>query len=55
MTIVAEGMRAGEFAYRALLEQIQSGSLPAGAVLAEVEQADRLGVSRTRCAKRCDA
>lgn len=47
MTIVAEGMRAGEFAYRALLEQIQSGSLPAGAVLAEVEQADRLGVSRT--------
>ncbi|MGN8025347.1 GntR family transcriptional regulator [Microbacterium sp. 22242] len=40
-------MRAGEFAYRTLLEEIQSGSLPAGAVLAEVEQAERLGVSRT--------
>jgi len=47
MTIVAEGMRAGEFAYRALLEEIQSGSLAAGTVLAEVEQAERLGVSRT--------
>ena len=47
MTIVGDGMRAGEFAYRALLEDIQSGSLAAGAVLAEVEQADRLGVSRT--------
>ncbi|WP_152642028.1 GntR family transcriptional regulator [Microbacterium azadirachtae] len=40
-------MRAGEFAYRALLEEIQSGSLAAGTVLAEVEQAERLGVSRT--------
>ncbi|WP_091477398.1 GntR family transcriptional regulator [Microbacterium azadirachtae] len=40
-------MRAGEFAYRALLEEIQSGSLPAGTVLGEVEQAERLGVSRT--------
>ncbi|GAA4488279.1 GntR family transcriptional regulator [Microbacterium panaciterrae] len=47
MTIVSEGMRAGEFAYRALLEEIQSGSLAAGTVLAEVEQAERLGVSRT--------
>ena len=47
MTIVAEGMRAGEFAYRALLDEIQSGSLAAGTVLAEVEQAERLGVSRT--------
>ncbi|WP_295014455.1 GntR family transcriptional regulator [uncultured Microbacterium sp.] len=40
-------MRAGEFAYRALLDEIQSGSLAAGTVLAEVEQAERLGVSRT--------
>ncbi|MBS1673774.1 MAG: GntR family transcriptional regulator [Actinobacteria bacterium] len=40
-------MRAGEFAYRSLLEEIQSGSLAAGTVLAEVEQAERLGVSRT--------
>ncbi|SDL12925.1 DNA-binding transcriptional regulator, GntR family [Microbacterium azadirachtae] len=47
VTIIAEGMRAGEFAYRALLEEIQSGSLPAGTVLGEVEQAERLGVSRT--------
>jgi len=47
MTIVTDGMRAGEFAYRALLEEIQSGSLAAGTVLAEVEQAERLGVSRT--------
>lgn len=36
MTTTADGMRAGEFAYRALLEEIQSGSLAAGAVLAEV-------------------
>jgi DNA-binding GntR family transcriptional regulator len=47
VTIIAEGMRAGEFAYRALLEEIQSGSLAAGTVLGEVEQAERLGVSRT--------
>lgn len=47
MSIVAEGERAGERAYRTLLGEIQSGSLPAGAVLGEVEQAARLGVSRT--------
>lgn len=40
-------MRASEQAYATLLEEIQSGALAAGAVLAEVEQADRLGVSRT--------
>ncbi|WP_310019328.1 GntR family transcriptional regulator [Microbacterium resistens] len=40
-------MRAGELAYRALLDGIQSGDLPAGAVLGEVEQAARLGISRT--------
>ncbi|MCR2783364.1 MULTISPECIES: GntR family transcriptional regulator [unclassified Microbacterium] len=39
--------RAGERAYATLLEEIQSGALPAGTVLGEVEQAARLGVSRT--------
>lgn len=40
-------MRASDRAYDALLEQIQAGELRPGAVLAEVEQAARLGVSRT--------
>ncbi|ALJ21919.1 GntR family transcriptional regulator [Microbacterium sp. No. 7] len=40
-------MRASDRAYRALLDQIQSGELPPGTVLGEVEQAARLGVSRT--------
>ena len=40
-------MRASDQAYATLLDEIQSGVLPAGAVLAEVEQAARLGVSRT--------
>ena len=40
-------MRASDRAYLALLEEIQSGELRPGAVLAEVEQAARLGVSRT--------
>lgn len=40
-------MRASDRAYTALLEEIQSGVLPAGTVLAEAEQAARLGVSRT--------
>lgn len=40
-------MRASDRAYDSLLEEIQSGILPPGAVLAEVEQAARLGVSRT--------
>lgn len=40
-------MRASDRAYRALLDEIQSGTLPSGAVLGEVEQAARLGVSRT--------
>jgi len=47
MVIAAEGRRAGEHAYRTLLDGIQSGDLPAGTVLGEVEQAARLGVSRT--------
>lgn len=40
-------MRASDRAYRTLLEEIQAGSLRPGTVLAEVEQAARLGVSRT--------
>ncbi len=40
-------VRASDRAYRTLLDEIQSGSLRPGAVLAEVEQATRLGVSRT--------
>ena len=42
-----ESMRASDRAYRTLLTEIQDGLLPAGAVLGEVEQAARLGVSRT--------
>ncbi len=40
-------MRASDRAYSALLDEIQSGVLPPGAVLAETEQSVRLGVSRT--------
>lgn len=40
-------MRASDRAYRTLLDEIQSGALPPGTVLGEVEQAARLGVSRT--------
>lgn len=40
-------MRASDRAYATLLDEIQSGALPPGAVLGEVEQAARLGVSRT--------
>jgi DNA-binding GntR family transcriptional regulator len=40
-------MRASDRAYEALREQILDGELPAGTVLAEVEQSTRLGVSRT--------
>ncbi|MFD5214498.1 GntR family transcriptional regulator [Microbacterium sp. NPDC058345] len=47
MTLAVEPIRASERAYAVLLDEIQSGALPAGAVLAEVEQAERLGVSRT--------
>ncbi len=36
-------MRASDRAYAALLDQIQSGDLAPGTVLAEVEQAARLG------------
>ncbi|MEV7694623.1 GntR family transcriptional regulator [Microbacterium sp. NPDC089189] len=40
-------MRASDRAYQALLDEIQSGVLAPGAVLGEVEQSARLGVSRT--------
>lgn len=42
-----ERTRASDRAYATLLEEIQSGELAPGTVLAEVEQAARLGVSRT--------
>lgn len=42
-----EGTKASDRAYATLLDEIQSGALEPGAVLAEVEQAARLGVSRT--------
>lgn len=40
-------MRASDRAYATLLDEIQGGQLPPGSVLGEVEQAARLGVSRT--------
>ncbi|MBT2565226.1 GntR family transcriptional regulator [Arthrobacter sp. ISL-85] len=40
-------MRASERAYLALLEEILEWRLPPGTILAEVEQSERLGVSRT--------
>lgn len=40
-------MRASDRAYSTLLDEIQRGILPAGTVLGEVDQAERLGVSRT--------
>jgi DNA-binding GntR family transcriptional regulator len=40
-------MRASDRAYSLLREEILDGVLPAGTVLAEVEQSTRLGVSRT--------
>lgn len=47
MSTVVDRLRASDRAYATLLEEIQSGALAAGTVLAEVEQAARLGVSRT--------
>lgn len=46
-TTPAERTRASDRAYATLLDEIQSGALAPGTVLAEVEQAARLGVSRT--------
>lgn len=47
MSTVVDRIRASDRAYQTLLDEIQSGALAAGAVLAEAEQAARLGVSRT--------
>ena len=47
MTLSVERTSASDRAYAALLDGIQSGALAAGVVLGEVEQAERLGVSRT--------
>lgn len=47
MSTTVERTRASDRAYATLLEEIQSGELAPGTVLAEVEQAARLGVSRT--------
>lgn len=47
LCVYTEIMRAGERAYQTLLAEIQSGALTAGTVLGEVDQAARLGVSRT--------
>lgn len=40
-------VRASDRAYATLLDEIQDGALPPGTVIGEVEQAARLGVSRT--------
>lgn len=40
-------MRASDRAYAVLLDEIQGGELPPGSVVGEVDQAERLGVSRT--------
>lgn len=40
-------MRASDRAHRALREEIVTGLLPPGALLGEVEQSQRLGISRT--------
>lgn len=40
-------MRASERAYASLLKEIQQGQIAPGTVVGEVEQAERLGVSRT--------
>ncbi|MEV4776205.1 GntR family transcriptional regulator [Microbacterium sp. LWH12-1.2] len=47
MTLAADRTTASDRAYADLLEGIQSGALPSGLVLGEVEQAARLGISRT--------
>jgi len=47
VSTAVERTRASDRAYATLLEEIQSGALAPGTVLGEVEQAARLGVSRT--------
>jgi DNA-binding GntR family transcriptional regulator len=46
-TVASAPERASDRAYRVLRDDILDGVLPAGTVLLEVEQAARLGVSRT--------
>ncbi len=47
VSTVAESTRASDRAYASLLHEIQTGHLEPGAVVAEVEQSARLGISRT--------
>lgn len=47
MSVAVERIRASDRAYAILLAEIQDGTLASGTVLGEVEQAARLGVSRT--------
>ncbi|MFY9714380.1 MAG: GntR family transcriptional regulator [Microbacterium sp.] len=47
MISASERTTAGDRAYATLLDEIQSGVLAPGVVLGEVEQATRIGVSRT--------
>jgi len=47
MTLAVDRTTASDRAYADLLDGIQSGALPSGLVLGEVEQAARLGISRT--------
>lgn len=47
VSTAVERTRASDRAYATLLEEIQSGKLAPGTVLGEVDQAARLGVSRT--------
>src|SRR5699024_9515341 len=45
--VYTDGMRASDRAYTTLREEIVEGTLEPGAVLGEVEQSARLGISRT--------
>jgi DNA-binding GntR family transcriptional regulator len=47
VSTIEAGSRASDRAYAALLDEIQGGALGPGTVIGEVEQAARLGVSRT--------
>lgn len=45
--LLGDIVKVSERVYAILLEEIVAGKLDSGAILAEVEQADRLGISRT--------
>lgn len=47
-----EGVTQAEYAYDELKHMIMNGALPFGSQLLEAEAAERLGVSRTPCARR---